>query len=841
MKNCLTLMSALLVYSVAAQEIKWKNAMQPSKVFIQNQSQFDYRNQIAGNDILFATEHGPVQILFTKEGLTYILEKKERINIDENKLRAQGYTHDQIEQLEHQSEIEYDFVTMKWKNINPGVEVRGVNQANHYFCYKTKRESITAFAYEKIIYKNLYPHIDVEYVFHAANGIEYNFILHPGADASQIEMKYSDVTAIYFDKYNNLHLPTRFGDIIDHIPHTYYSDTKEEIASSFILKGKTVSFNISDYNKALEVTIDPWTVTPAMSNSNRVFHIESDSSGNAYIYGGDSPFKLQKYNVSGSLQWTFTNGWDSSTYWFGGLLVDKAGNSYITAGSAAEITKVNAAGGQVWSNPGGLFDEYWSLAFNCDETQLMVGGTRLTGIPFPNGSGRAYIIDMNNGAVLNSVKVADFVPSFIFNDPNEIRSVCASPNGNYYFITLDTIGSLTQSLGINWRSVSGYRFGYGSPDYGFTPQGQSIIRATATHIYTMNGDSIVMRDINTGSVTGGAWIPGGGHATTILVPGTLPKNGGMAIDNCGNIFVGSQSNISKFDANLNLITTTPVPSAVYDVAIGKNGEVLACGNGFAASINISACPQVQLNCNTNNIVAALASSDTAFCEKNCIDFYDQSTNSPTSWQWTFPGGVPSSSTAQNPSSICYNNYGNYDVQLIACNSTGCDTLLLNTFIHVFQPPLPPTITVNGDTLTSSPASSYQWYLIPNLIAGATSQTYIAAQPGVYFVVTTDSNGCTAPSDTVLITGVINFNEEVPVFVYPNPASKEISVSYPFSLENKFEIRLTDAAGRNMPLILKNSLPGLVKIISAQFESGMYFLHFTAGPVRKTLKVFLKAE
>ena len=31
-----------------------------------------------------------------------------------------------------------------------------------------------------------------------------------------------------------------------------------------------------------------------------------------------------------------------------------------------------------------------------------------------------------------------------------------------------------------------------------------------------------------------------------------------------------------------------------------------------------------------------------------IQFYDQSSNSPVSWSWSFPGGTPSTSTQQNP-------------------------------------------------------------------------------------------------------------------------------------------------------------------------------------------------
>ncbi|MBL0050701.1 MAG: hypothetical protein IPP29_03815 [Bacteroidetes bacterium] len=36
-------------------------------------------------------------------------------------------------------------------------------------------------------------------------------------------------------------------------------------------------------------------------------------------------------------------------------------------------------------------------------------------------------------------------------------------------------------------------------------------------------------------------------------------------------------------------------------------------------------------------VAALSSSDTLWCDKTCIDFFDLSQNNPTSWTWYFQG------------------------------------------------------------------------------------------------------------------------------------------------------------------------------------------------------------
>ena len=43
-----------------------------------------------------------------------------------------------------------------------------------------------------------------------------------------------------------------------------------------------------------------------------------------------------------------------------------------------------------------------------------------------------------------------------------------------------------------------------------------------------------------------------------------------------------------------------------------------------------------------------------------VAFRDASTGDPTSWNWTFPGGSPASSTAQNPS-VVYSTAGTYNV------------------------------------------------------------------------------------------------------------------------------------------------------------------------------------
>ena len=65
-----------------------------------------------------------------------------------------------------------------------------------------------------------------------------------------------------------------------------------------------------------------------------------------------------------------------------------------------------------------------------------------------------------------------------------------------------------------------------------------------------------------------------------------------------------------------------------------------------------------------------------------VNFTDLSTNSPSSWAWTFTGGTPSSSTVANPTNIVYNTPGNYAVSLTATNTTGSDVETKSGFIVV---------------------------------------------------------------------------------------------------------------------------------------------------------------
>jgi PKD repeat protein len=91
-------------------------------------------------------------------------------------------------------------------------------------------------------------------------------------------------------------------------------------------------------------------------------------------------------------------------------------------------------------------------------------------------------------------------------------------------------------------------------------------------------------------------------------------------------------------------------------ATGANGNVYLCKADFSADKSV-------------------------VCIGDNVTFHDDSYNSVTSWSWSFPNGIPSTSTAQNPV-VYYSQPGVYTVTLTASDGTTTDSETKTSYIRV---------------------------------------------------------------------------------------------------------------------------------------------------------------
>ncbi|MCX6290511.1 MAG: gliding motility-associated C-terminal domain-containing protein [Bacteroidetes bacterium] len=156
-------------------------------------------------------------------------------------------------------------------------------------------------------------------------------------------------------------------------------------------------------------------------------------------------------------------------------------------------------------------------------------------------------------------------------------------------------------------------------------------------------------------------------------------------------FPGSNTPVSNQQNPINICYTTPGFYDVQLIASNTNGSDTTLKSVY---ITVNNCPPP---------VAAFGSNSTGGCDTVCINFFDLSTNVPTSWHWYFPGATPDSSNAQNPTGICYTSDGLFDVTLVVVNGGGTDTMTKFSYINMSSVP---TATINSDT-TMPWGSSYQ--------------------------------------------------------------------------------------------------------------------------------------
>lgn len=147
----------------------------------------------------------------------------------------------------------------------------------------------------KVTYKEIYPGIDLEFIARkgADKPVEYNFIVHPGADASLIRLNYkgADDVALQAGK---IVMRLHHGKLSESIPASWLDKNKKSIKVGYkALKGDVFAFQVPAYDKTQTLVIDPtpnlvWSTYYGGSENDLITGVDTDPSGNIYVSGRTS-------------------------------------------------------------------------------------------------------------------------------------------------------------------------------------------------------------------------------------------------------------------------------------------------------------------------------------------------------------------------------------------------------------------------------------------------------------------------------------------------------------------------------------------------------------------------
>lgn len=223
-------------------------------------------------------------------------------------------------------------------------------------------------------------------------------------------------------------------------------------------------------------------------------------------------------------------------------------------------------------------------------------------------------------------------------------------------------------------------------------------------------------------------------------------------------------------------------------------------------------------------VVASAGPDVTICEGDTVTLQG-SGNGNLSWSPTTNLSNPNigNPIATPDTTVCY--------VLTVTDTAGC-TGMDTVCVFVNASPATPTISMSGDTLVSSAATTYQWFQNGIPIAGATNQNYLPTASGSYHVVITDAFGCTAESAPMMITG-IDLDAGL-VKLYPNPASSFTRV---IGIDAE-ELILTDALGKVVAAPWRQAGKE-IRIETGGLPNGVYAIRIKSGIKTYTGKLLIQ--
>ena len=334
-----------------------RNLTSMPMAFTENQGQWD-------EEVLFRADAGGATMWFSSDGAYYqftrTIETEEYSIVDKRYGMPDDVTLSGVEGLHRQPDsVETMMIKASFVGANHGVEIKGTGaidyKCNYFIGNEPSKWRTDVPNYDAIVYEDIYSGIDLKYY---GNGkqMEYDFIVSPGADPSQIAIRYDGARSLTVNAAGELVVETEWGEVIERRPVVYQmvNDTRVAVAGEYTLTGpKSFGFALGfDYDPDLPLVIDPvltYSTYLGGSNLEHGWGIAVDGSGCAYVtgwtrstdfptqdpydasLGGSCDVFVTKFSASGNtlIYSTYLGGSDGGDE-ADGIAVDGSGCAYVT-------------------------------------------------------------------------------------------------------------------------------------------------------------------------------------------------------------------------------------------------------------------------------------------------------------------------------------------------------------------------------------------------------------------------------------------------------------------------------------------------------------------------------
>ncbi len=548
-------------------------AVMPALIFAGNpvKSQLGFREnkgQVAGADgktattVLFKTTGTAPGIFVTTSGITYVFYKKEG-GVNAETAMAENYKI-------HWSKIDMllQGAVIKPENVKVERQVHGL--ANFYYPH-CPDGILGVKTWQHVTIANVYPGIDWVLNADDEKGLSYDFIVHPGADASKIGILYKGASSInILENKTKLVLHSTYGDITEGALNIYQADGKK-VEGTFKVHKNELKYSIGSYDPHYELIIDPplqWSVKELSSGLDygNALVCPRDGTGNVIITGfsgasdfptlnayqgthaGNDDMVIFRLNGAGTMLWSTYYG-GSNNEWGKGIGADLGGNCYVAGFTSS--TNFPTQGGVSPAFQGGTNDVAFLKLDNAGVRQWASyygsTGNEQANALVADAAGNSYLTGYTNSANFPTVNPIQAVKNNVYDafvmklntscavqwatfcggdDEDKGRGITLDPNFTNVFVTGTSVGQFSVTAGafqINNASI------YSSED-GFVMKMSASSGAIQYSTFVGSNDADIPEDIAVDNA-GNAYVTGYTFSSAFPV---FNPGGGAYVDSTHN-------------------------------------------------------------------------------------------------------------------------------------------------------------------------------------------------------------------------------------------------------------------------------------------------------------------
>src|ERR1043165_4560246 len=390
-----------------------------------------------------------VGYMYLKTGELYFVSTKTYENKTEASEEHDGDEHDTKAEKDETEEEEAAHYTVahRWgiefAGYNPAYTIENKNELPTKYSFflnqDVSKAATNVSSFGEIELASVYSGIDLRMYSQQKNTLEYDWIVNPGADYHNIQMKFKGAEGISMDEKGNLNIKLHFDKVKFDIPESYQiiDGKKVPVTMTFAVKGDVVTFATNkNIDSRYPLIIDPslkwgtWFDDNDGNFDEYIFAVDEDAAGNVYVAGGSNNQFTRAYTGNGTVYGyddTYNDGVTGTNVSRGDAIIYKIKND----GTA--LLNITYFGGTSWDRAYGLsLSPDFSTVYICGVTNADAGASPnipLTGTAFDatkNGQD-GFVAVFNSG--LTSLLYSSYVGGNGTGD--EMYTIRAIDNNSY--------------------------------------------------------------------------------------------------------------------------------------------------------------------------------------------------------------------------------------------------------------------------------------------------------------------------------------------------------------------------------------------------------------------------